>query len=88
MNAKALETDARLAVAQAAEVMVEYLTNYVSYSSGKWQAGGKDDSLGRLHVAVIRWQRARNAVEQEEADDAMPQEYHDNRQFLRDALGG
>lgn len=86
MNARALEMDARHAVAQAAEALIEGLTNFVAYPSGKWQAGGKDETLGKVHVAVIRWQQARAAVEQEEADDAMPQEYHDARQFMRDTL--
>lgn len=88
MNARAIESDARHKVAQTAEALVEGLTNFTEYSSGKWQAGGKDNTLDALNVAVVDWQRARAAVEQEEADDAMPQEWHDNRQFLRDALGG
>lgn len=87
MNARALESDARHAVAQAAETLIDGLTHYTSYSSGKWQAGGKDDTLDALSVAVVAWQRARAAVERAEADDAMPQEYHDARQFLEDALG-
>jgi hypothetical protein len=86
VKAKALETDARHAVAQAAEAVTEGLTNYAVFKSGKWQAGGRDDTMQALIVAVFNWQRARNAVEQEEADDAMPQEWHDNRQFMRDTL--
>ncbi len=87
VNARALETDARHAVAQAAEAVTEGLSNYAVFKSGKWQAGGRDDTMQALIVAVVNWQRARSAVEREEADDAMPQEWHDNRQFLKDALG-
>lgn len=87
MKAKTAEADARHAVAQAAEALIDGLTNFVSYSSGKWQAGGKDETLGKLHVAVIRWQKARADAEREEAEDALPQEYHDAHQFMRDTLG-
>ncbi len=88
MNARALETDARHAVAQAAEKVTEGLSNYAVFKSGKWQAGGRDDTMQALNDAVIHWQQARTAVEREQADDAMPQEWHDHRQFMRDAFGG
>ena len=59
-------------MAQAAETLIGELTNFVTYSSGKWQAGGKDETLGKLHLAVNRWQQARKAVEQEDTVQAAP----------------
>lgn len=55
-------------VAVAAEALVEGITNCVTYSSGKWQAGGKDNTLDTLVVLVVRWQKDRARIEREEAD--------------------
>jgi hypothetical protein len=74
--------------AQAAEALVEGLTYCTSYPSGKWQAGGKDDTLTDLVNAVVDWQKDRARAEREEADATEPQELVDARQFMRDALGG
>jgi hypothetical protein len=75
-------------VAQAAEAVVEGLTNYASYQSRTWQAGGTDDTMDALIVAVVAWQKDRARAEREAADATEPQELTDARQFLNDALGG
>jgi hypothetical protein len=75
-------------VAQAAEAVVEGLTTYASYTSRKWQAGGTDDTMDALIVAVVAWQKDRARAEREAADATEPQELTDARQFLNDALGG
>ena len=75
-----------LHVAQAAEELVEGLTNYVSYSSGKWQAGGAADSMDKLVIAVVSWQKDRVRIEREQADAKESQQETDARQFMRDTL--
>lgn len=73
-------------VAMAAEDLVEGLTNCVSYSSGKWQAGGKDQTLSTLIDSVYAWQKDRARQEREEAEANESQQETDARQFLRDTL--
>jgi hypothetical protein len=74
-------------VAQAAEAVVDGLSNYASYKSGKWQAGGAGDTMDALIVAVVDWQRDRARIEREEAEAQELQAETDARQFMRDALG-
>lgn len=73
-------------VADAAEELVENLSNFVSYSSGKWQAGGKDNTLSVLVNEVVAWQKARSQQEREEAEANESQQEQDARQFMRDTL--
>lgn len=74
-------------VARAAEALVEGLTNYVSYSSGKWQAGGAANTLDTLVVLVVRWQKERARIEREQAEATEPQAETDAREFMRATLG-
>lgn len=73
-------------VATAAEALVEGLTNCVTYSSGKWQAGGKDNTLDTLVVLVVRWQKERAAFERLLAEEEAPQSETDAREFMRATL--
>lgn len=82
MNEETLE----LRVARAAEELVEGLTNYVSYSSGKWQAGGAAYSLDKLVVLVTYWQKDRARIEREQAEAQESQEETDAREFTRATL--
>jgi hypothetical protein len=74
-------------VAAAAEALVEGLTNCVTYSSGKWQAGGKDNTLDTLVVLVVRWQKDRARSEEAEADAARTDDEIAAADFMRDTLG-
>jgi hypothetical protein len=74
-------------VAAAAEALVEGLTNCVTYASGKWQAGGKDNTLDTLVVLVVRWQKNRARLEQEEAYANRTDDEIAADDFMRDTLG-
>ncbi len=74
-------------VADAAEELIEGLSNFVSYSSGKWQAGGKDHTLSILINEVVAWQQDRARQEREQAEAQESQQEQDARQFMRDTLG-
>jgi hypothetical protein len=73
-------------VAAAAEALVESITNFASYRSGKWQAGGTDNTLDTLSVLVIEWQKDRARQEREEADAARTDNEIAADEFMRATL--